>query len=82
LPFSHISLKASKPKIFKGLSKAIKNPQTLGDKIRTRRIELGLLQKELAGKVGVSEDTIRNWETNKCLPNAINKSLLKVIFQK
>jgi len=82
LPFSHISLHATKPKIFKGLSKPIKNPKTLGDKIRNRRIELGLLQNELAEMVGVSEDTIRNWEKNNCLPNSSNNSLLLLLFQK
>lgn len=49
------------------LSNAPENPVTLGDKIRKGRIELGFFQKELAEIIGVSEDTIRNWEKNKAL---------------
>jgi DNA-binding transcriptional regulator YiaG len=62
-------LRAFKPKISKVLTKAPENPITLGEKIRKRRIELGLFQKELALMLEVTEDTLRNWEKDRCQPN-------------
>ena len=41
---------------------------TLGDHLRKRRLDLGLLQKELADELGVDEMTICNWETNRTSP--------------
>ena len=35
---------------------------TLGDHLRRRRIELGLFQKDVATKLGVTASTIWNWE--------------------
>lgn len=40
------------------------NPETLGNKLRNRRLELHLLQKDLAGIIGVTKDCITNWENN------------------
>jgi transcriptional regulator with XRE-family HTH domain len=37
-------------------------PRTIGDHIRRRRIDLGLLQAEVAGEIGVTESTVWNWE--------------------
>jgi len=39
-----------------------KNPQSLGEKIRKARIDKGLLIRELASELGVTEDTVINWE--------------------
>ncbi|TYO96719.1 helix-turn-helix protein [Geothermobacter ehrlichii] len=39
-----------------------KEPATLGEHLRRKRIELGLEQKELAAMLGVSVSTIWNWE--------------------
>lgn len=44
------------------------NPVSLGDPIRKKRMELKLLQKDVAGICGVSEDCIRNWEKNRSTP--------------
>ncbi len=55
----------------------IPNPTTIGEKLRNRRLELHLFQKEVAQRIGVSEDTITNWEKNrgnpsiKCYPKII-----------
>jgi transcriptional regulator with XRE-family HTH domain len=38
--------------------------KTLGDHIRKRRLDLGLLQREVAAKLSVTESTIWNWESN------------------
>jgi DNA-binding transcriptional regulator YiaG len=43
-------------------------PVTLGDHLKRRRIELGLLQRELAKQLGVSEWTLRHWERNTTAP--------------
>lgn len=40
------------------------NPVTLGDKLRNRRIELQLLQKDVAAILDVTEDSITLWENN------------------
>ncbi|QEM66770.1 helix-turn-helix domain-containing protein [Geobacter sp. FeAm09] len=38
------------------------HPLTIGDHIRKKRMDLGLLQREVAATIGVSENTIWNWE--------------------
>ncbi|MBI3783979.1 MAG: helix-turn-helix domain-containing protein, partial [Deltaproteobacteria bacterium] len=59
LPFCHVRLTAPKPK----------NPaypvevRTLGDHLRKRRLDLGLLQREVAEHLGVDSDSICHWET-------------------
>lgn len=41
---------------------------TIGDHILKRRMELGILQSQLAERFGVEVDTIRNWERNRSRP--------------
>ena len=38
------------------------SPQTIGEHIRKRRLDLGLKQKDVAEIIGVTESTIWNWE--------------------
>jgi len=38
--------------------------KTLGNHLRKKRLDLRLLQKEVAQKIGVDETTIYNWESN------------------
>ena len=45
-----------------------KEINTLGDHIRKRRFDLGLLQREVAGQIGVDEATIYNWERQRNQP--------------
>lgn len=40
----------------------------LAEKIRDRRDELNLTQKEAAKRLGVSDRTIQNWEAGKAFP--------------
>jgi transcriptional regulator with XRE-family HTH domain len=42
---------------------------TLGARIRKRRQELRLTQKQLAAKVGVDESSVINWEKDKHFPS-------------
>jgi DNA-binding XRE family transcriptional regulator len=37
-------------------------PRSLGDHIRKCRLDLGLLQVEVAAQIGVTESTVWNWE--------------------
>ena len=49
----------------KGLSR---NPTTLGEHIKKRRLELGLTQKQVANALGVNPWTVLNWETGQHQP--------------
>lgn len=53
-----------------------------GDQINRKRKELGLTQKQLAEKIGVSYQTIQNWESGKNIPKSkyqiLEKNLLNI----
>ena len=57
-----VELKAKLP------SKTVEDPQTTGEHIKKRRLELKLLQKDVATILNVSEDTITYWENNRSKP--------------
>ncbi len=60
LPFCQITLKTQKP-----LPSAYpQTPKTLGDHLRKKRLDLKLLQKEVAQRLGVGESTVYNWGNN------------------
>ena len=64
LPFCHVQLIAWKP-----LPPAYpRELKTLGDHLRKRRLDLGLLQKQVADRLEVNAMTICNWETNRTSP--------------
>jgi DNA-binding XRE family transcriptional regulator len=52
------------PLIIQPPNELIEEPVTLGDHLRRRRLELGLYQKDVAAKIGVTTSTIWNWEHN------------------
>lgn len=47
----------------------VENPTMLGERLRNRRLELNLLQKDVAAIVGVTEDCITLWEGGKSKPH-------------
>lgn len=49
-------------------SQIIENPQTIGEHLRKRRLQLKLLQKDVAVIFGVCEDTITGWENDRYTP--------------
>ena len=60
----HIELKAKKP-LSPDYPLELK---TLGDHLRKKRLDSGLLQKEVAALLGVSEFSILSWEKNRAEP--------------
>jgi len=64
LPFCHAELRAAKPRP----PQYPKQLNSLGDHIRTRRLDLKLLQKQVADHIGVDKITITNWERNTSVP--------------
>jgi len=65
LPFCHITFKAPKPLP----SDYPLHIKSLGDHIKKRRLDLKILQKEAAKKIGVVESTIWLWENNRIEPS-------------
>lgn len=53
------------------------DPKTFGGRLRKSWMDFGLLIKDLAALIGVTEDTIINWELRGI--NPIEKNLKKVI---
>lgn len=68
MPFCHITLTAQKRE-FGYNFKLPASLKTWGDHIRNRRCLLRLSRKEVAGRFGVSEFAVRNWENNIASPN-------------
>lgn len=62
MPFVHVHLKCRKPKDY------VDEPQTIGQHIKKRRIELGLTQPQAAVHLGVSAETVLAWELGKTSP--------------
>jgi transcriptional regulator with XRE-family HTH domain len=60
-----VALRAKKPD-FRPYPKELKS---IGDHLRKRRLDLKMLQKELADKFGTTTCTIRNWEKNRSNPS-------------
>jgi len=63
LPFCHRTFTVPLPK--PGYPKQLKH---LGDHLRARRIDLGLLQRDAAAEIGVDTATVTNWELGNTEP--------------
>ena len=66
MPFSKLEKTVGKP-----LGNLIINPTTIGEKLKNKRIELNLLQIDVASIIGVCEDSITLWENNRNAPSVI-----------
>jgi len=64
LPFCHLEFRAARRKP----ARYPKQINSLGDHIRARRLDLNLLQKQVADQIGVHELTITNWEVSPTAP--------------
>jgi transcriptional regulator with XRE-family HTH domain len=51
--------------------------ETLGERLRARRLDLGLYQKDVAAIIGVSADTICYWENKRVKPSRRLSPLIK-----
>jgi DNA-binding XRE family transcriptional regulator len=60
-----LALRAKKPKSEAYPAELI----TYGDHLRAMRLDLGLLQGQVAAKIGVNETTVYNWENNRGAPS-------------
>lgn len=65
LPFSRFERKV--PKLLR--FNYVRNPVTLGDKVRNRRIELRQYQCDASVELGIAEATLSLWELNKRRPH-------------
>jgi transcriptional regulator with XRE-family HTH domain len=71
-----VTLRAKRP-ISPAYPKSLK---TLGDHLRKKRLDLGLLQREVALKLGVDEASVHNWERNLTKPSiALIPKILKFL---
>ena len=64
LPCTHLTLKTLKPRD----PAYPEDLTTLGDHIRKRRLDLGLLQKDVAVIVNATTSSVTNWEKNRTSP--------------
>ena len=64
MPFPHVTISAQKP-----LNPEYPvDPQTIGEHIRKKRMDLGLWQKDVAKMIGTNTSTITNWELGHAEP--------------
>jgi DNA-binding transcriptional regulator YiaG len=52
---------------------------TVGDLIRSVRQKLGMTQEEFALWYGISLSTVRNWEQERCDPDALSVLFLRLL---
>jgi ribosome-binding protein aMBF1 (putative translation factor) len=57
-----------------------KNPQNFGQRLRKKRMDLGLTMKEVADKIGVTESTVSNWERRNIRPYRKAREKLKELY--
>jgi len=54
--------------------------KTLGDRIKAKRFEKGIMLKELAEKLGVSKFLVWQWELDRKVPTEAEQTRLIEIF--
>ena len=64
MPYGPIALKSFKRRAY------VAHPSTLGEHLKKRRLELGLLQKQAADRLGVSQQGYVAWELRRKKPVA------------
>jgi DNA-binding XRE family transcriptional regulator len=73
LPSCHLTLAALRPRISKyalAIKRYPQRPQTIGDHLRRRRLDLGLEQMDVAKTLRVHRASVQNWENNLYEPTA------------
>lgn len=51
----------------------------MGEYIRVVRARVGMTQREFANRIGISVDTLRNWEQGRRYPTGTARALLRII---
>lgn len=64
MPTCHLTIRASKPKP----DGYPNEPKTLGEHLKKRRLDLGLIQRDVAKRVEVDKTSVWNWETDRNVP--------------
>lgn len=64
LPFCHCRLRAKKPLP----ASYPRSTETQGDRLKRRRLDLGLSGKVAAQRLGVCAETLKNWESGRTRP--------------
>lgn len=54
--------------------------RSLGSRLRTARLASGLTLQQVGDRIGVTGQTISNWETGKSFPNAARRNILMKLF--
>lgn len=57
-----------------------KHPKNFGERLRKRRMDLGLTMREIAERLEVSETTVYNWEARNIKPCRRTEEKLKAIL--
>jgi transcriptional regulator with XRE-family HTH domain len=66
LPFTSLRLAGRRPRVFpRGYPHS---PRTMGERIRQRRMDLGLTQRTLAEKLGCWYQSVASWERDESVP--------------
>ena len=56
------------------------NPKTFWEHLRKARIDVGLRIKDLAGMIGITEESAINWEIRGRVPRPKAREVLKQVF--
>jgi transcriptional regulator with XRE-family HTH domain len=64
LPFCHVILRGQKPLS----ARYPTDPKTVGEHLLKKRLDRGLLQREVADVLGTTESNVWNWESNRNEP--------------
>lgn len=60
--------------------KGVKDSMEIGKKLKEARLQSGLTQEKAAEKIGVSRQTISNWENEKSYPDIVSVIRLSDIY--
>lgn len=60
--------------------KGVKDSMEIGKKLKETRLQSGLTQEKAAEKIGVSRQTISNWENEKSYPDIVSVIRLSDIY--
>ncbi|MGQ0590291.1 MAG: helix-turn-helix domain-containing protein [Sphingosinicella sp.] len=75
MPGVRAALRCAKPEVTRD------SGTDLPSRLRRRRRELGMFQKDVAQRLGVTPDTVLNWEKGRCRPPARYRSAIATFLK-